>query len=47
MYDAILLDVDNGPEGLARRADDGLYDLAGLSAAGTALTLGGVLAVWS
>lgn len=46
-YDAILLDVDNGPEGLARKANDGLYDAGGLGAARTALSPGGVLAVWS
>ena len=46
-YDAILLDVDNGPEGLTRRANDELYGMAGLSAARAALTTGGVLAVWS
>ncbi len=46
-YDAILLDVDNGPEGLTRKSNDSLYDLAGLSAARAALTPGGVLAVWS
>ena len=46
-YDAILLDVDNGPEGLTRPANDGLYSLAGLDAAGSALRPGGVLAVWS
>ncbi len=46
-YDAILLDVDNGPEGLTRTANDGLYDLAGLAAARTALKSGGVLLVWS
>ncbi len=46
-YDAILLDVDNGPEGLTRKANDSLYDLSGLSSAGTALSPGGVLAVWS
>jgi len=46
-YDAILLDVDNGPEGLTRQANDSLYDLPGLGAAKTALTPGGVLAVWS
>lgn len=46
-YDAILLDVDNGPEGLSRAANDRLYDLNGLSAARRALSLGGVLAVWS
>ena len=46
-YDAILLDVDNGPEGLTRKANDSLYDLPGLSSARTALTPGGILAVWS
>jgi spermidine synthase len=46
-YDAILLDVDNGPEGLTRKSNDSLYDLPGLSSARTALTPGGVLAVWS
>lgn len=45
--DAILLDVDNGPEGLTRKANDALYDLAGLKAAHAALRPGGVLAVWS
>ena len=46
-YDAILLDVDNGPQGMTRKANDGLYDLKGLRAAYTALRPGGVLAVWS
>ncbi len=46
-YDAILLDVDNGPDGLTRQANDGLYNKAGLSAAREALRPGGVLAVWS
>lgn len=46
-YDAILLDVDNGPEGLTRTANDALYDTAGLAAAHKALRPGGVLAVWS
>ena len=46
-YDAIVLDVDNGPEGLSRAGNDALYDLAGLSAAHTALRPGGILAVWS
>jgi spermidine synthase len=46
-YDAILLDVDNGPEGITREANDGLYDLDGLMSAYTALRPGGVLAVWS
>ena len=46
-YEAILLDVDNGPEGMTRRANDSLYSMAGLSAARVALSPGGVLAVWS
>lgn len=46
-WDAILLDVDNGPEGLTRRANDALYDLAGLARTRAALTRGGVVAVWS
>ena len=36
-YDAILLDVDNGPEGLSRQDNDGLYDAAGPAAARAAL----------
>ena len=46
-YDVILLDVDNGPEGLTVAANDRLYGHAGLAAARRALTTGGVLAVWS
>ena len=46
-YDAILLDVDNGPEGLTRVANDTLYDLDGLNAARRALKANGVLLVWS
>ena len=46
-FDAILLDVDNGPEGLTRKANDALYSSVGLQAAHTALRPGGVLAVWS
>ena len=46
-FDAILLDVDNGPEGLIRKANDALYDLKGLKAIRGALRPGGVLAVWS
>src|SRR6201991_113572 len=46
-FDAILLDVDNGPEGLTRKANDALYDVTGLKIAHTALRRGGVLAVWS
>ncbi len=46
-YDAILLDVDNGPDGLTRAANDGLYGTAGLAAARLALRPDGVLAIWS
>ena len=46
-YDAILLDVDNGPDGLSRPGNDRLYNIGGLSAAHAALRPGGVLAVWS
>src|SRR3979490_408449 len=46
-FDAILLDVDNGPEGLIRKANDALYDARGLKAIRRALRPGGVLAVWS
>ncbi len=46
-YDAILLDVDNGPDGLTRNANDRLYSATGLAAAKAALNPGGILAVWS
>jgi spermidine synthase len=46
-FDAILLDVDNGPEGLIRKANDALYNTKGLKAIRRALRPGGVLAVWS
>jgi spermidine synthase len=46
-YDAILLDVDNGPEGLTRKGNDWLYGVDGLSAAYAALRRQGLLAVWS
>jgi len=46
-YDAILLDVDNGPDGLIHAANDRLYGDQGLRAAHAALRPGGVLAIWS
>jgi spermidine synthase len=46
-FDAILLDVDNGPEALIRKANDSLYDAKGLKAIHRALRPGGVLAIWS
>jgi spermidine synthase len=46
-FDAILLDVDNGPEALIREANNALYDLNGLQSIRRALRPGGILAVWS
>lgn len=46
-FDAILLDVDNGPDGLTRSANAWLYDAHGLNRTLSALRSGGFLAVWS
>jgi spermidine synthase len=46
-FDAILLDVDNGPDALSRDTNDRLYDLDGLHRAKAALKPGGLLAIWS
>lgn len=46
-YDIVLLDVDNGPEGLARSQNSKLYTHTGLRTARRALRPGGVLALWS
>ena len=46
-FDAILLDVDNGPEGLTREENGRLYSPTGLRGAYRQLTPGGTLAVWS
>ncbi len=46
-YDAVLLDVDNGPEGLTRKENDWLYSGPGLAAFFAVLRPRGVLAVWS
>ena len=46
-YDAILLDVDNGPAGLTRKDNNWIYSEDGLAAAYAALKPAGVLAVWS
>jgi spermidine synthase len=46
-WDAIILDVDNGPDGLTSRRNDRLYGKSGLAAAAAALRPGGLLAVWS
>jgi spermidine synthase len=46
-WDAVLLDVDNGPAFLVHQANAGLYGAAGLATALAALRPGGVLAIWS
>lgn len=46
-YDAILLDVDNGPDALAHAQNEALYAPRGIAEAHRALTASGVLAVWS
>ncbi|MGX7953753.1 spermidine synthase [Tsuneonella sp. HG249] len=46
-YDAILLDVDNGPDGIVREGNERLYTRTGLARARDALEPGGLLAVWS
>ena len=46
-FDAILLDVDNGPEALERPENDRIYNVAGLAAAAAALRPAGQLAIWS
>ena len=46
-YDAILLDVDNGPEALTHESNAGLYSIAGLAQSHAALREGGALLVWS
>ncbi len=46
-FDAIVLDVDNGPDSLIHLANDRLYGSAGLRAARAALRARGIFAVWS
>lgn len=46
-FDAVLLDVDNGPSALTSRDNAGLYDAAGLATAAKAVRPGGLLVVWS
>lgn len=46
-FDAIMMDVDNGPEALIRRENDWLYSPAGLATTRSALRPNGVLAIWS
>ncbi len=47
MYDALLLDVDNGPGWLAIDSNEQLYGQAGLQRLKSRLVAGGVLAIWS
>jgi spermidine synthase len=46
-FDAILLDVDNGPDAFTSTLNTGLYENHGVTQARAALRPGGVLAVWS
>ncbi|MEE4200351.1 MnmC family methyltransferase [Erythrobacter sp.] len=46
-FDAILLDVDNGPDGLVREDNNRLYSRTGLGKARDALKPDGILSVWS
>jgi len=47
VWDVILLDVDNGPEGLTRKANDQLYNKSGLKTLFFALCPQGILGIWS
>ena len=47
IWDAIILDVDNGPDGITRKVNDRLYGMSGLKNAFLALRTGGVLSIWS
>ncbi|MER8008805.1 MULTISPECIES: spermidine synthase [unclassified Streptomyces] len=46
-YDALCLDIDNGPDWTVTDGNDGLYSPAGLASCARVLKPGGVLAVWS
>jgi spermidine synthase len=46
-FDAVVLDVDNGPDGLTRASNEWLYSKAGLAVLLRALRPGGTLAIWS
>ena len=46
-FDAILLDVDNGPDGIVRDQNSRIYTRTGLSKAKDALNPGGILSIWS
>lgn len=46
-YDAILLDVDNGPDGIVHEGNERLYTRTGIARIRDALNPGGLLAIWS
>jgi spermidine synthase len=46
-FDAVLLDVDNGPAAVTASSNAGLYDRQGIAATHAALKMNGVLAVWA
>ena len=46
-YDAILLDVDNGPDGIVREGNERLYTRTGIARMRDALNPGGLIAIWS
>ena len=46
-FDAILLDVDNGPDGMVRADNNRIYSSTGLGKARDALKVGGIVSVWS
>jgi spermidine synthase len=46
-FDAVLLDIDNGPDGLTRRSNGWLYSDAGIASCRAALREAGVLGIWS
>ncbi|MBM7441293.1 spermidine synthase [Streptomyces sp. HB132] len=46
-YDALCLDIDNGPDWTVTQGNESLYSPSGLAACRARLTPGGVLAVWS
>ncbi|MER6672429.1 spermidine synthase [Streptomyces sp. NPDC000983] len=46
-FDALCLDIDNGPDWTVTEGNDGLYSAGGLASCARVLRPGGVLAVWS
>ncbi|KUJ64410.1 spermidine synthase [Streptomyces albus subsp. albus] len=46
-FDALCLDIDNGPDWIVTEGNEGLYSPAGLAACKARLAPGGVLAIWS